>query len=475
MDAPQFSPLWWVGKLHDALKKQAARFEYFNDYYTGAHPLPWLAPQAVEDFRRVLKMSRANYMGLVCDATAERAQLEGFRLGVDEEKADTDSWRIWQANNMDAAFDQGILESLIGGQSYTLVAPNPKDPNTPHIWVEHPSQVIVAYEPGSNRTVRKAALKVWCDEWTEQLFATLQLADPNPANSYGWIYKYQSPPGYKASAMPSAAVDWQERIVRGETWPAKNPLGVSFVEIPNNPRLMTGGVSELSDVVDIQDRINKTIADRLMTQDFGAFPQKWASGWPEEDEDGTPSTPIDVGRNRMVTTDSADAKFGQWDAAPLDPYSMAKREDVKDIASRARIPAQYMLGEMSNVNGSTLQASESGLVSKVLQRCRSWSEGAEETMRLARQAAGLPDAGDAGMETLWRNPQYRTEGELVDGLVKMKTLGVPLRALWERWGASQTEMDRWAEELENESRDPLLERVLRPQIGSNSADPTVNN
>jgi hypothetical protein len=82
---------------------------------------------------------------------------------------------------------------------------------------------------------------------------------------------------------------------------------------------------------------------------------------------GQPDPPIDVGRDRMVTTDVAETKFGQWDAAPLDPYSAAKREDVKDIASPTRTPAQYLLGEMSNVNGETLKASESGLISKVRQ------------------------------------------------------------------------------------------------------------
>jgi hypothetical protein len=86
-----------------------------------------------------------------------------------------------------------------------------------------------------------------------------------------------------------------------------------FGELPNNPRLLTGGISELADVIDVQDRINKTIADRLITQDFGAFPQKWATGYPEEDSQGNSVAPIDIGRDRIVTTDIAETKFGQWD------------------------------------------------------------------------------------------------------------------------------------------------------------------
>jgi hypothetical protein len=214
---------------------------------------------------------------------------------------------------------------------------------------------------------------------------------------------------------------------------------VPLIEIPNNPRLLTGGVSELYDVTDIQDRINKTLADRLITQDYGAFPQKWATAWPDEDDDGNPNQ-IDVGRNRMVTTDVEQTKFGQWDAAPLDPYSAAKREDVKDVASRTRTPAQYLLGEMSNVNGETLKASESGLISKVRQRLRPWGEAAEEAMRLARGLAGLSTPSD--LETIWADPQYRTDAERTDAALKRYQGNVvPLRQTRQDLGYTETQID----------------------------------
>jgi hypothetical protein len=240
------------------------------------------------------------------------------------------------------------------------------------------------------------------------------------------------------------------------------------VELANNPRMLAGGVSEIADVTCIQDRIAKTLADRMMTQDFGAFPQKWAIGFPDVDGQGNKQR-IDVGRNRMVTSDVAETRFGQWDAAPLDPYSAAKREDVKDIASRTRTPAQYLLGEMSNVNGETLKAAESGLVAKARQRMRSYGEDLEDAALLMRRAAGLPPADSA--ETIWRNPEFRTEGELVDALVKMSTLGVPQEALWERWGASQVEIERWkAMQAEQQVRDAAM---FAMQTAAEQVNPNV--
>jgi hypothetical protein len=453
VDAEPGSPLWWLRRLHTEITNRNLRTEIFEAYYCGDHPLPWLPSQAQAEFRRILRMTRSNYMGLVVDATAERLSVEGFRL-AGEDGADEDTWRLWQANNLDADSDKGILEALIHGTAYTLVQPNGTD--TPDIWIEHPSQTIVAYEAGSNRRKKAAGLKLWVDDWTGRLNATLYLP--------GWVYKFDAPQP-RGGVLPKN-LEWRERVVPGESWPARNTLGeVPLAELPNNPRLLTGGVSEIADVIDGQDRANKTLADRLITQDFGAFPQKWATAYPETDSDGNAVPPIDVGRDRIVSTDIAETKFGQWDAAPLDPYLNAKREDVKDIASRTRTPAQYLLGEMSNVNGETLKASESGLVAKVRQRMRSFSEGFEDTMRLARKAANLPT--DVRMETLWRNPEFRTEAEITDAAVKQLASGIrDKRSAREFVGLSQTEIGDIEDREEAAMADPVLAQISRDLISA---------
>lgn len=442
------SPLWWVARLHKRIEVQAAEYEFFDAYYRGDHPLPWLTPRNREEFRRIMRMTRSNFMGLVCDATAERMQIEGFRLGADAIEGDKETWRLWQANHLDSISDQGILEAIIGGKSLMLVAPNPKDEKTPFMWAEHMSQAVVEFEPGTNRRVRKAGQKVFTDDWTGDLHCTLWLD--------GFLFKYRTK---RREGQMAESLVWEPRVVGKEQWPARNPLDVvPLFELPNNPRLLTGGVSEIADVTDAQDRVNKTIADRLITQDYGADPLKWGTGYPEEDKQGNPLGPIDVGRNRMVTTDVVETRFGQFVGAALDPYSGAKREDVKDIASRTRTPAQYLLGELSNVNGETLKASESGLISKVHQRMRTYEEDVEDAVRLTRKTAGLPDVGSESLETIWRKPEFRTEGELTDSVVKKYAAGlIPLRQAREDLGYSSTAIDRMEQQDEKAAtNDPIV-------------------
>jgi hypothetical protein len=76
-------------------------------------------------------------------------------------------------------------------------------------------------------------------------------------------------------------------------------------------------------------------------------------------------------------------------------------------------------------------------------------------MRIARTLAGLPVSTDAGrMETIWRDPQYRTEGEVTDAAIKRLQTGISsLRQARIDVGYSQTEIT----DLEADDR-----REMRP-------------
>jgi hypothetical protein len=228
------SPLWWVKRLYGQLIEQRKVFDLYDAYYRGRPPrMPWLPEQAQEEFHRLLALSNSNYMGLVVDAMVERQIVEGFRIG-DELAGDMPTWDIWQANNLDAYSDQVLLEAAIGGCSFLLVAPPEETGGDPLIYAEHPTQATVAYEPGSGRRRRAAGLKVWQDDWTGRKMATLYLP--------GEIYKFQTPES--KGNVELADPRWEPREVAGERWPAPNPLGeVPLVEVANNPRMLTGGVS----------------------------------------------------------------------------------------------------------------------------------------------------------------------------------------------------------------------------------------
>ncbi|MFF0277459.1 phage portal protein [Streptomyces sp. NPDC004330] len=425
---------WWLKRLYDELGKRREYAEVMRGYYSGDHPLSRLTDKAKEGFQRLLRQSRSNYVGLVVDATAERIQVDGVRIGGSE-VGDEEAWRIWQANNLDADADLIMTEAVKCSRSFMLVAPNPADPETPFVTGEDMSQSIVAYLPGSRRE-RAAGLKAWEDDWTGDLMATVYLP--------GGIYKFRAP---KPKSSVQASPKWEPREVQGEAWPAPNLLGVvPLVEIPNRPDLLGNAMSEIEDVLDIQDRINKTLIDRMMAQEFAAFRQRWMTGYEvPTDDNGQPIEPFKAAVDRLWVIEDDNVQIGEFQATDIGPYLRAVEADVRDMAARTRTPSQYLLGAMVNISGDALKAAESGLVSKVKQRQRPFGEAIEEVVRLYLRAAG-DDRDLSAIEVIWHNPEFRTEGELVDALMKMSSLGVPHEALWERWGASQTEIAMWRDQ-----------------------------
>lgn len=445
------TPPWWVRRLHKALVSRHDAVERFSTYYDGKPAVPLAPEKAREALHRLLKLSRSNYMGLVVDAKVERMTVEGFRLG-DTEESDKDAWRIWQANRLDKYHKLALKESLIAGSSYLLLAPG-TDAKTPKITVEDARQAIVEYEPGDLFT-RAAGLKVWHDDRVNLVMATLYMPTQ--------VFKFQA---RAIAGQPPESISWEPRRVPGEIYPLRNPLGkVPLYELENQGRVLSCGISELDDLTDMQDRINKTLFDRMMAQEFAAFRQRWAIGLEVPvDENGQPREPFKAAVDRLWTSPETDTKFGEFEATDVTPFLKAKESDVQDIASRSRVPTQYLLGEQVNVSGDTLKAAESGLVSDVREGMTGFEETLEELVGDALVLAGDDRGRDTRTETIWRNPEFRTEGELVDALTKMATLNVPEEVLWERWGATQTEVARWKKLNEAKAAtDPLgsLERQL---------------
>jgi hypothetical protein len=421
------TPEWWVDRLNRQLDARRDQVDLFDRYYTGNHPLPGVPDHAKGAFRRWLRQSRANWMELVISAVTDRLDVDGFRW--DSQEADDEAWDIWQANDLDVGAEEVHTEALVSGESYVLVAPDDTDREVPLLTVEHPSQVIVANDP-ARRRVRTAAFKKWCED-DGYLYAVLYLPDE--------VYKLVS--ADKAERYQTGQkVVWEPRDV------LDNPLGVvPMVPFYNRRRMLTGGRSELDGVTDIQDRINQTIFLRSMAAQYASFRQRWIAGLDVEIDEATglPKQPFKPGVTEMFIAPDENTKFGEFGATDLAPYTDSVSSDIQAISAITRTPPHYLLGQVVNISGDALKAAETGLVSKVRSRIRHFSDSWEEVMRLAFQVIGSPKGKVTNAETIWSDPESRTEGELVDALVKMNGLGVPREVTWEKWGASPQEIERW--------------------------------
>lgn len=427
--AEVLTPEWWVDRLMRRLMVESGEMQTFEDYYRGNHPLPDVRDDLREPYLRLLKMSPTNVMRLVVDATEERLNVTGFRFS--DSAADGEAWRIWQANGMDSESQLNHRESLVKKRGYVIMWPS-DDPSTPNMTVEDPQSVIVEYEPG-NRRRRAAALKTWQDDWTQTRFATLYLP--------GSIHKFVYASGSYGSAR------WVPREVGGEANPMVNPFGVvPVVAFPNRPDTYGDGESELSDVTRSQDRINKIVFDRMMAAEFTAFKQRWATGVdiPTDPETGQPVEPFEVAVQRLLLNENPEGRFGEFGQTDLAPYLDAAEQDLKFIASVTRTPPHYLNTSADRLSGESIKSAETGLVAKVKRKQRHFGEAWEEVMRLAFTMIGDREkASYMSAETIWADPESRTESEHADAVGKLRQmLGIPLEAAWEEYGFTPTQVTR---------------------------------
>jgi hypothetical protein len=425
-----------------------------------------------------------NWCGVVGSAPGERTAIDGFRLGDDTEVLSDDErslWRDWELNEMPMQASQGFLQSTIAKRSYVLVWGDSDD--EPLVTWEHPSQVIVAYDPGTRRP--RYALKAWVDDKLE--FATLYTTDEvwkwQRPQVHGEIVNGQTKSGLYVTSQVTADGGWVERESTGDdTWPIGNPMGiVPIEEFPNRPMLNGEPLSDIAGATAMQDAVNLLWAYLFVAADYASMPARVVMGqappkMPILDANGQVigEQPVDteaLKKGRMLWLTGQTTTIGQWDAAKLDAFTPIINVAVKHVASQTRTPIHYIVGDLGNVNGETLTATETPLAMKVRESHQFYTpavRGVFRRMALVRGDAALAEQCRTG-RVQWRNPETRSEAQLADAALKDKSIGFPLQWIAEkRYGMKQDEIDRLMTMVEAERSDPLLQQALR-DVGNTDA------
>ncbi|MFJ7061080.1 phage portal protein [Streptomyces microflavus] len=431
------TPLQMTVRLRAKIERRKNEARKWSNAYEGNRPLLFASPEFNAQAGELFKDFSDNWCATVPDATVERLMPLGFRL--EDGTIDQAAAKAWRTSECDVEVGLALLEALITGRSYALVW-KPDGVRT-EITFEHAANAIVEYVPGRRR-LRSAGLKTWRDGAWE--FATLFTPD--------MVYRWQ---------RKGRSHEWTGRTVglsRGEPSHIKNPLGaVPLVELPNRSRLHGKPRSELVTVLPLQDAVNTLWAHLMTASDYLALPARAVLGMdrpvreivdPESGEVvGEEDEPLDRFRSdRLLWLEKDTARIAEFSAADLGNYLRVIDAAVEHIASQTRTPATYLTGQLTNVSADALAASEAGLVAKVTERQRHFGASLREVMWLEALAAGETKRADslALGTVVWRDPQFRSDSQYSDALVKLKSIGVPDEALWERIpGVTPDEIARW--------------------------------
>ncbi|MGW4127965.1 phage portal protein [Amycolatopsis japonica] len=443
------SPGWWMLRLGRQIRDRNENIERWHGYYTGeGQALPEGPKGAIRAYQEFQKKARTNLCALPVEADVHRLRLIGI-LGEDG-KALAEPWKWWQKNKLDSKQHLVHRTSLSLSASYVSVGRHPKDSRRPLITPEHPKQVIVENDPATGEPV--AAFKAWYDSIDRVGKATVATDE--------FVVHFQTDPRSPVARLPWGANNWtvvDEKV---------NEFGRPPVaEFPCQPDLEDQPRPVFARIMDIQDRINMGVLNRMTAERYSAFRQKYGTGMTFKKETD-PETGLEVVVNPYLpdpgalwTQGNKDAKFGEFSQTDLMGYLKTFETDVRTLFVMTSTPAYYMPGDLINVSTDTITALDTNHVAKVGEEQDLFGESWELVFSLAGQVADSDIDFDAA-EVRWKDPRQLNPAVVADMGVKKHAMGYPLTMVAEDMGDSPARVERLRTEVAAER---LLDAAAAPR------------
>lgn len=433
-------------RLTNQIGANRSRLNILDAYYEGEQRLEQLGIAVPPELRKFVTI--LNWPRVTADAVEERIDVTGFRL-AGQPKADSEMWRLWQANDLDEESQLAHLDALVFGRTFVSVGTNDDDDETPHIVAESAREMEVEYDPKTRKVA--AALRVYNRDGVNRT----------------------SPAEFATLYLPDETI-WLERPTRGGKWEEADRddhgLGeVPVVPIVNRGRVgKRGGVSEIVDVITPTDAAARALTNAQLATETLAVPMRFvlnATKGDFVDQKGEPLTAWEAYFGVFAALANKDADVKQLPAADLRNFTEIVNHYAQQVAGVTGLPMRYFGQNTANPpSADAIRADESRLVKKCERKQRAWSGSWEQVMRLARRfQTGEWDDKLKTMETMWADPATPTKAQQADAIVKLRTEGIlPLEAAWEELGYSPERIIKLREMMEAEAVDPILGRINRP-------------
>ena len=417
----------WRDELARRMDAGRTRIATLRSYADGHAPAPVAANEKTRDaWRSFQRRSRTNFGELIIEALAERLIPNGVKATDDD--ARTRAMRVWRRNRLSVAFADTFRDALTVGRGYMFVTTS--TPGEALITSEAPEFVEVDVDP-HRPWLPRAVLRVWRDRGARTDYAAVWVDGEHVTWSRAWSSD-------ERAEVPAS--------VLGGTW----------IEVPESREDYVGappvfvfenhdGTGEFEPHLDVLNRINAGILDRLVTSATQAFRQLAVSGVPMRDAAGNL---IDYAKIFapgpdalwvMPTSETGlDPKIWESKVTDMGPMLEAVKADVLQLAAVTRTPSATLLPSADNQSAEGAAFAREGLVFKARDRIDRFTAPGEEMLERALRAEGV----DADLELQFAPPEHVSLNERTNAANQAIAAGVPWREVMAAvMGFSPTKID----------------------------------
>ena len=448
----------WLPILTKRLDAARPRIELLRSYREGDAPLPELTANTRAGWQKFQRESRTNWADSIITSVADRIVPLGIQVaGSTESDEARRAQHIWRDNRMEIIVPEFVRDGLAYSNSYLLVSSEPSDDGPKAIITAEGPQFVYASTDPLRSWIVRAAVKVWRDDDAKVDYAQVWVVGGRttfwrPARSGGRL------------RMRTSSRDWQ---------PVEGSFRQISGDIPVYPYQNPGGFGDFEQHLDLINRINRGILQRITTTAMQAFRQRALQR--KEQQPGYGTKDDDEGDDDVDYTEVFEYAPGAlwelpegwnvWESTYTDitPMLTASKDDLRELAGVTRTPLPMLIPDGANQSAMGATQMASGLYFKARERLAVAKITLAAAMLKAMRVEGVEPSGT--IQILCEDPERVTLTEKYAAAAQAKTAG-------ESWKSIQRNiLGRSPDQIRQDAQDHAAEQLAAALLSGSAPQP----
>lgn len=436
-----------LSRAFEHFKDVYLKYCAYFDYYDGNQPLRYSTERLKLAFEQIRPKFRQNWCAVVITSVLDRLELYGWNTA--DEALNAVLSDVWTDTGLSLESNEVHESALVCGESFLI---GWKEEGQPiEFYFNDPRRAACFYD--SDRPKVKTYAAKW---WDADDGCHMLLYYPDRLERY-------IAPGKKMADM--RAEESGNGFVLEPDGITPNPFGM--IPVFHFRNSLRSHESDLKNVTEIQDAINKLFCDMMVTAEFSAFPARYVIS--SADIDTLKNAPNQIWDLPAGLEGQQNTQVGTLEAANLNNYSGQIEALAQSISSITRTPRHYFEHQSTQISGEALITMEAPLVKKIGQKRELFGDVWQEVAQFALIALGYqvrkrdiqPQWGQAEAD------QPLTEAQI---LTNYRSAGLPLKSALRICGYTAAEIDLVEQEIAEEKQEQAdLAQLYLEQARNESA------